>query len=164
MTEIRELLGRELLGIERPRRSLEEIRAFLQAEREIRTFPSDRLKVTLSNERVAAEYLRRFFDICEELLIRVESHELLLQRLSERTQEPPQETDPGSLQQAVLNRIRETLASVPDGTYLAITYDGKILASASTVNELTKALRALAVQRSQVFIHVKGREAAFRWD
>jgi len=146
----------------RPAGELGQIRIFLERHRSIRRLPPARLAVLVSDKAVAAEYFTRFFDICEELLERVEYHDLVLQEIASRFEARPRaENGRRELQAAVLASLTSALAPVPIGTYVAISYEGKILARSQSQGELARVLSKLDVPLSQVFIHVKGQRAAF---
>ncbi len=141
---------------------LGQIRSFIERHRGVRELPQEKLTVTFSNKAVAAEYFVRFFDICEELLSRVEDHDIVLQQIASRL---GTQREVGSsrrdLQMAVLVRLENALSMVPDGTYLAISYEGKILARASSQSELARVMSDLTIPLAQTFVYRKGRPAAF---
>jgi hypothetical protein len=146
----------------RPVGDLRNIRAFLERHRDIRERSPVRLAAVVSDKAVAAEYFTRFFDICEELLMRVEYHDRVLQEIAWRLEPHPRiETSRRDLQAAILVRLANALASIPDGTYVAISYEGKILAQSRSQGELARMISMLGVPLSQIFIYLKGQTATF---
>jgi hypothetical protein len=147
--------------------------ALLERYREYRGVPRPVFEARFSDARAAADYFRQSCEACEEILalyqvgatewdrLRAEVEELK-EAIANRLQ--PIESGSGlvELQRAVIQSLSDSLQEIPDGTYLAISYEGKVLGRASTMPELAGLLASLGISRRQVFIHLKGSPAAFR--
>jgi hypothetical protein len=130
----------------------------------LRRLPRRDIIVRLSDPAVVAEFFCRCYDTLEELLTRYgrlgaepEQEALRGDEQHVTTQSLP------TLQQTVLSRLKTYLENVPDGTFLAISYEGKVLAKADSVRQLSIVLQESKIPASQIFIHLKGSPAAFRW-
>ncbi len=120
---------------------LEDLRADV---RELCTFCEE-------NYRLTADVLRYL----ENLQQRLSSAETRLSRMDGESPETVLE-----LQAKVKSRLRNALKDYPEGTLLAVSYTGKILAQGNSA-EVARGLRTLRMPPNQVFLIRKGQDAAF---
>jgi len=144
----------------------------------LREYPRPILEAKFSEPGALLDYFQRSCEACEELLtfyqLQVTETDKVrgdLERLRidiQNLKGPGMAESAGNIsiskhQDAILESLAGALSEAPDGDYLLISYQGKILGQAKSLPALAKILGDLRIPRSQIFVHRKGSNAAFRW-
>ncbi|MEM3383670.1 MAG: hypothetical protein QXD42_03985 [Nitrososphaerales archaeon] len=73
------------------------------------------------------------------------------------------EEDKIRLQDEIVSRLKPILERDYEGLFVAITYEGKIVASSKSDIDLLKKIRELNLPRTQIFLHRVGAKATEGW-